>query len=232
MVVGDQGLLDGCAGRPVVPDCGVECEQPLHDACPQPGGDAPSWRSRPSWFFSVQMIASTRCRSQFGNWRGCFSSLRAGRIRTRPRSGPAKDSPVSAPARPLSVTTAVPGAGRFADWSSRICRVAFCSPNSLGLARPNPVTVPSQVQISSSLAPQYQREWLGQYPYPAQPARSERFAVRTDWPHGTGVASISRTSSAVCGGHRRIFLALQPGDPHVSLPTLALESADVTGVAP
>jgi hypothetical protein len=31
---------------------------------------------------------------------------------------------------------------------------------------------------------------------------------------------------------RRIFLALQPGDPHVSLPTLALESAAVTGVAP
>jgi hypothetical protein len=32
--------------------------------------------------------------------------------------------------------------------------------------------------------------------------------------------------------YRRIFLALQPGDPHVSLPPLALESADVTGIAP
>jgi hypothetical protein len=32
----------------------------------------------------------------------------------------------------------------------------------LGFARPKPVTVPSQVQISSSLAPQYQRECLGQ----------------------------------------------------------------------
>ena len=69
----------------------------------------------------------------------------------------------------------------------------------LGVGQAEPGPVPSQVQISSSLAPQYQREWLGQYPYPAQPARSERFAVRTDWPHGTGVASISRTTSAVCG---------------------------------
>jgi len=29
-----------------------------------------------------------------------------------------------------------------------------------------------------------------------------------------------------------ISLAPQLGDPHVSIPTLALESADVTGVAP
>jgi hypothetical protein len=39
------------------------------------------------------------------------------------------------------------------------------APDSLGLARPNPVTVPSQVHISISFDPQYQREWLGQYPY-------------------------------------------------------------------
>src|SRR6266702_88856 len=43
-------------------------------------------------------------------------------------------------------------------------RACSRSPYSLGLARPNPVTVPSQVTISSSLDPQYQREWLGQYP--------------------------------------------------------------------
>jgi hypothetical protein len=35
-----------------------------------PAGTRPPWRSRPSWFFSVQMIASTRCRSQFGKYRG------------------------------------------------------------------------------------------------------------------------------------------------------------------
>src|SRR4029453_11320589 len=70
---------------------------------------------------------------------------------------------------------------------------------SLGLARPKPVTVPSHVQISSSLLPQYQREWLGEYPYPAYPYRSERLAVMTDCPHGTGVASISRSSSAAAG---------------------------------
>jgi hypothetical protein len=35
-------------------------------------------------------------------------------------------------------------------------------PEELGFARPKPVTVPSQVQINSSFALQYQREWLGQ----------------------------------------------------------------------
>jgi len=35
-------------------------------------------------------------------------------------------------------------------------------PGQPGLARPNPVTLPSQVTMSISLAPQYQREWLGQ----------------------------------------------------------------------
>ena len=62
------------------------------------------------------------------------------------------------------MTIAVPGAGRLAGWSSSIVRAASRSPASLGLARANPVTVPSQVQMSSSLPPQYQREWLGQYP--------------------------------------------------------------------
>jgi len=111
--------------------------------------------------FSVQMIASTRWRSQFGNGRGC-SSLRAGRISVRSRPGPAKNSSVSSLASPLSVTTAVPGAGRLAGRCSGICRAWSRSPYSFGLARPNPVTVPSQVHISISLDPQYQREWLGQ----------------------------------------------------------------------
>jgi hypothetical protein len=62
----------------------------------------------------------------------------------------------------LSVTTAVPGAGLFAGWRSSVWRAWPRSPCSFGFARLNPVTVPSQVQISSSLHPQYQREWLGQ----------------------------------------------------------------------
>jgi hypothetical protein len=40
VIVGDQGSLDWCAGGPVVPDDGVEREQPLDYAGPQPGGDA------------------------------------------------------------------------------------------------------------------------------------------------------------------------------------------------
>ena len=37
-----------------------------------PAGTRPPWRSRPSWFFRVQMMASTRWRSQFGKYRGSF----------------------------------------------------------------------------------------------------------------------------------------------------------------
>jgi homoserine dehydrogenase len=59
------------------------------------------------------MIASTRWRSQFGKYRGSFSSLRAGRIRVRPRSPLAKKASVSSPDRPLFVTTAVPGGGGY-----------------------------------------------------------------------------------------------------------------------
>ena len=43
-----------------------------------PAGTRPPWRSRPSWFFRVQMIASTRCRSQFGKVPGSLLVL-AGR---------------------------------------------------------------------------------------------------------------------------------------------------------
>ena len=39
VVVCDEGALDGCADLPVVPDGGVEREQPLDDPGPQPGGD-------------------------------------------------------------------------------------------------------------------------------------------------------------------------------------------------
>ena len=48
-----------------------------------------------------------------------------------------------------------------AGWCSSICRAWSRSPKSWGLARPNPVTVPSQVQLSISLEPHYQREWPG-----------------------------------------------------------------------
>jgi hypothetical protein len=66
MIVGGQGPLDGGADEPVVPDAGVEREQPLHHPGPQahrPAGTRAPWRSRPSWCFSIQMTASTRCRS-------------------------------------------------------------------------------------------------------------------------------------------------------------------------
>jgi hypothetical protein len=162
MVVGDQGALDWRADHPVVPDAGVEREQPLHDPGPQPGGDPAAVA------FGAELVLQgpddrlDPLPQPVREGPGVFSSLRAGRISARPRSGSAKKSSVSWPARPLSVTMAVPGAGRLAGWRSSICRAWSRSPKSLGLARANPVTVPSQVQISSSLAPRYRREWLGQ----------------------------------------------------------------------
>jgi hypothetical protein len=62
---------------------------------------------------SLDVIASTRCRSQFGKYRDS-SSLRAGRISVRSRPGLAKNSSVPPPARPLPVTMVVPGGGRLA----------------------------------------------------------------------------------------------------------------------
>ena len=49
--------------------------------------------------------------------------------------------------------TAVPGAGRLAGWSLSICRACSRSPKSLGLARPKPVTVQSQVQRAAACCP-------------------------------------------------------------------------------
>jgi len=61
----------------------------------------------------------------------------------------------------------------------------------------------------------------------AQPAPPE---LATDCPDRSG--NCRSTGAETNGSERRIFLALQPSDPHVSLPTLALERADVAGVAP
>src|SRR2546429_3667086 len=40
VIVSDEGTLDRCSYLPVVPDDGVERQQPLHDPGPEPGGDA------------------------------------------------------------------------------------------------------------------------------------------------------------------------------------------------
>jgi hypothetical protein len=95
-----------------------------------PAGTRPPCRSRPSWFFKVQMIASTRWRSQLGKTSGSGSSVRAGRIRHRPHS--ANNAWVAWPDRPLSVTTAEPLGGRLAGWWVSSCRACSRSPHSLG----------------------------------------------------------------------------------------------------
>jgi hypothetical protein len=88
------------------------------------------------------------------------------------------------------------------------------------LARLNPVTVPSQVQISSSLHPQYQREWFGQYPYPACPYRPERFAVTAEI--RAAVLEIKRGIQRQALSRQLTLAPLIPVGVEVHVPMLAI----------
>ena len=154
VVVGDQGSFNRDADEPVVPDAGVEREQPLDDAGPQPGGDAPAVA------FEAELVLQGPDDGldplpQPVRERSGLLLVLAGRADQGQAEVLAGEELLGfLPDRPLSVTTAVPGSGRFAGCRSSVCRAWSRSPCNLGLARLNPVTVPSQVQISSSLHPQ------------------------------------------------------------------------------
>jgi hypothetical protein len=94
VVVGDQGALDGCADLPVEPDGGVEGEQPLDHAGPEPGRDAAAVAFEAELVFQRPDDRFDALAQPAGEVAGSFSSLRAGRIRVRPRSGLAKKSSV------------------------------------------------------------------------------------------------------------------------------------------
>jgi hypothetical protein len=64
-----------------------------------------------------------------------------------------------------------------------------------GPARHQATGIPSGVLIRYGFSPPYQRECAAQYPWCAHPASSDRRTVSRDVPHGTGVASVSRTGS-------------------------------------
>ena len=152
VIVGDQGALDRGADGPVVPDRSVEREQALDDPDPQAG-----WNTATVLFQAELALQDPDDRfhplaQPVRRGRGRGSSVRAGRIISSPRS--ARNRSVAAPARPLSVTTALPAGGRLAGWETSSRRTASRSPTSLGLAKPNPVTVPSAVQNNLSLTPQ------------------------------------------------------------------------------
>jgi hypothetical protein len=115
-----------------------------------PAGTRPPCRSRPSWFFKVQMIASTRWRSQWGTTPGSCWSGHAQAQLGEERFG-------------LLAGQALVGDDRR-TWGWPVGRLVgqqlpgvLALAHSLGLAKPNPVTVPSTVTISMSLAPQEQR---------------------------------------------------------------------------
>ena len=97
MVVGDQGSLDGGADLPVVPDAGVEGEEPLDDAGPESCGDAAAVAFEAELVLQDPDDGLDPLAEPVRDGRGCFSSLRAGRIRVSPRLSPAKNSSVPCP---------------------------------------------------------------------------------------------------------------------------------------
>jgi hypothetical protein len=149
VVVGGQGALDRGADQPVEPDDRVEGEDPLVDAGPQACGLAAAVAFEAELVLQGPDDGLDALAEPVRERAGLLLVLRAGRRRVSCKSSLAKKSSVSCPDRPLSVTTRVPG-GRFAGWRSRVWRAWSRSPASLGFARLNPVTVPSQVQTRSS----------------------------------------------------------------------------------
>jgi hypothetical protein len=136
-----------------VPDRGVEREQALDDAGPQAGGDAAAVP------FEAELVLQ-RPDDRLDPLAQPVREVPGGRLvlarradqgQAQVRAG--EEGFGAFTGQPLSVMIAVPGAGRLAGWWSSICRACSRSPTSLGLARPNPVTVPSQVQMNSSLLP-------------------------------------------------------------------------------
>jgi hypothetical protein len=103
----------------------------------------------PSWFFSVQMIASTRWRSQFGKGRGC--RVLAGRPDQRQPQVRAGEERLS-----ILAGQALVGDDGGAWWREADGLALQHLPGPARARRPasgspgrTPVTVPSQVTISS-----------------------------------------------------------------------------------
>src|SRR5215831_799800 len=129
-----------------------------------PAGTRPPCRSRPSWFFQGpdDRLYPLAQPVREGAWGLLVLAGRADQCQVQAGAG---EELLGA----LAGQALVGDDGGTRSWAvgglvaeHRAGLLAFA--HQLGLARPNPVTVPSQVQMSISLDPQYQREWLGQKP--------------------------------------------------------------------
>jgi hypothetical protein len=151
MVVGDQRSLGGGADLPVEPDRRVEGEQALQDASPQPRGDAAAVTVQ------AELVLERPDDRLHPLTQPVGEATRIGLV----LAGGADQGQVLAGQGGLDVAA---GQALVADqhgaldwgggWVSSSPSNAWRSPASLGLARPNPVVVPSQVTTSSRLAPQ------------------------------------------------------------------------------
>jgi hypothetical protein len=157
-----------------------------------PAGTRPPWRSRPSWFFKVQMIASTRDRL----------NLLAQPVREAPGglfvcAGRADQHQAQVPAgeEPLGL---LPGQALIDDHGG--CPAPGGSPSGVR-ASAGPARVPRtgwgwpdstrsrsrrRCRSTSAWRPSISGNGWGSSRTRAHPYRSERRAVRTQCPHGTG----------------------------------------------
>ena len=146
------------------------------------------------------MIASTRCRSQFGKYRGCLLVLagRADQGQAQVRAGEELLGLLAGQALVRDDGGAGRRAVRGLAFQHLPGLLAFAVQLGVRQAEPGdrPVAGADQQQLG---IPSTSGNGWGSTRSPAQPYRSERFAVTADWPHGTGVASISRSSSALPG---------------------------------
>jgi hypothetical protein len=131
VVVGDQGTLGRGADLPVEPDRGVEREQALHDTRPQPGWDPAARAVQAELVLQRPDDRLDPLPQPVREAPVSGSLVRAGR--TMPSSRPASAVRKSRPAKPLSATSSVPGAGRLAGTPCSMPTTAWRSPTSLGV---------------------------------------------------------------------------------------------------
>lgn len=137
-----------------------------------------------------------------------FSRLNDGRSNAASRK--ARSASNSLEAKPLSAITGRPGrsAARCGSRSSIADRTSRSS--VLGFASAHRTDILVGVQTGNRRSPQKNPEREAQYPYPAQPAMSDRFTVGREWPYSTGVEStilgLSNQKSISTASNRIAFL--------------------------
>ena len=153
MVVGDQGALDRGADQPVVPDDGVEGEEPLDDAGPEAGGDAAAVAFEAELVLQRPDDGLDPLAEPVRELPGLLLVLAGRADQGQAQVGAGEEVLGVLAGQALVGDDGGAGRGPVRGLAFQGLAGLVALAGSLGLARLNPVTVPSQVQISSSLRP-------------------------------------------------------------------------------